>query len=140
MLSGRVGPREGSDTEFADMRAAWDALPEKTKARIEDLIAVHSIYHSRATIGFTDFTPEERAGLPPVQQRLVRTHPGSGRKSIYIASHAGEIVGMPVPAGRMMLLDLMDPVTPPDLAHAHESSDERRGREERVSPCMYRWR
>src|SRR3546814_6437356 len=79
-LSGRVVPREGGDTEFADMRAAWDALPEKTKARIEDLIAVHSIYHSRATIGFTDFTPEERAGLPPVQQRLVRTHPGSGRK------------------------------------------------------------
>src|SRR3546814_15731430 len=61
MLSGRVVPREGGDTEFADMRAAWDALPEKTKARIEDLIAVHSIYHSRATIGFTDFTPEERA-------------------------------------------------------------------------------
>lgn len=119
MLSGRVVPSAGGETEFADMRAAWDALPDKTKAQIEDKIAIHSIFHSRATIGFTDFTPEERAGLPPVQQRLVRTHPASGRKSIYIASHASEIVGMPVPEGRMMLLDLLDHATRPEFVHVH---------------------
>ena len=120
MLSGRVVPSEGGETEFSDMRAVYDALPAKTKAQIEDLIAVHSIFHSRATIGFTDFTAEERAGLPPVQQRVVRTHPGSGRKSLYIASHASEIVGMPVPEGRMMLLDLMDIATRPEFVHAHK--------------------
>lgn len=120
MLSGRVVPREGGDTEFSDMRAVYDALPAKTKAQIEDMIAVHSIFHSRATIGFTDFTAEEQAGLPPVQQRLVRTHPGSGRKSLYIASHASEIVGMPLPEGRMMLLDLMDIATRPEFVHAHK--------------------
>ncbi|MET4701196.1 alpha-ketoglutarate-dependent 2,4-dichlorophenoxyacetate dioxygenase [Constrictibacter sp. MBR-5] len=120
MLSGRVVPSAGGDTEFSDMRAVYDSLPEKTKAQIEDMIAVHSIFHSRATIGFTDFTAEERAGLPPVQQRLVRTHPGSGRKSLYIASHASEIVGMPVPEGRMMLLDLMDIATRPEFVHAHK--------------------
>lgn len=120
MLSGRVVPSAGGDTEFSDMRAVYDSLPEKTKAQIEEMIAVHSIFHSRATIGFTDFTAEERAGLPPVQQRLVRTHPGSGRKSLYIASHASEIVGMPVPEGRMMLLDLMDIATRPEFVHAHK--------------------
>lgn len=120
MLSGRVVPSAGGDTEFSDMRAVYDSLPAKTKAQIEDMIAVHSIFHSRATIGFTDFTAEERAGLPPVQQRLVRTHPGSGRKSLYIASHASEIVGMPVPEGRMMLLDLMDIATRPEFVHAHK--------------------
>ncbi|MFN4090261.1 MAG: TauD/TfdA dioxygenase family protein [Alphaproteobacteria bacterium] len=119
MLSARVVPGSGGDTEFADMRAAYDALPEKARAEIEDLVAIHSIFHSRATTGFTDFSPEERAGLPPVPQRLVRTHPGSGRKSIYIASHASEIVGMPVPEGRMMLLDLMDHATRPQFVHAH---------------------
>jgi len=120
MLSGRVVPSDGGDTEFSDMRAVYASLPEKTKAQIEDMIAVHSIFHSRATIGFTDFTAEERAGLPPVQQRLVRTHPGSGRKSLYVASHASEIVGMPVPEGRMMLLDLMDIATRPEFVHAHK--------------------
>ncbi len=119
LLSARSIPGEGGETEFADMRAAYDALPDRMKAQLDGLVAEHSIYHSRATIGFTDFTPEERAGLPPVPQVLVRTHPGSKRKTLYLASHASHILGMPVPEGKMLLLDLMDHATRPQFVHAH---------------------
>ena len=81
-------PKGDGETEFADMRAAYDALPEAMKDMIEPLVAEHSIFHSRALIGFTEFTDEERAAMPPVQHRLVRRHPGSGRKTLYLASHA----------------------------------------------------
>jgi len=119
MLSARAVPTEGGETQFADLRAAWDALPKAMQARIEGLVAEHSIFHSRATIGFTDFSDEERAGLPPVPQVLVRTHPGSGRKTLYLASHAGRIFGMPVPEGRMLLLDLIEHATRPEFVHTH---------------------
>ena len=100
LLSARVIPAEGGETQFADMRAAYDALPDAMKARIERLVAEHSLLYSRGTIGFTDFSAEERARLPSAPQVLVRVHPGSGRKTLYLASHAMLIHGRPHPAAR----------------------------------------
>ncbi|MEK9660178.1 MAG: TauD/TfdA family dioxygenase, partial [Alphaproteobacteria bacterium] len=119
MLSARSVPDEGGDTEFADCRAAYDALDDAMKTRIETLAAEHSIYTSRAVLGFTDFTAEERAALPPVLHPLVKTHPGSGRKTLYIASHAGSIVGMPVAEARLLLADLMEHATQRDFVYRH---------------------
>src|SRR5437868_4398039 len=97
MLYAHVIPDEGGDTEFADLRAAYDALPPQTKAQLEGRVAIHSIWHSRGQLDVTKYTPEELASLPPVPQRVVRTHPGSGRKTLYIAAHASHIDGMPIP-------------------------------------------
>jgi len=119
MLYAHVVPDEGGDTEFADMRAAYDALPAKTKAQIEGLVAEHSIWHSRAQLDVTKYTPEELASLPPVPQRVVRTHPGSKRKTLYVASHASHIIGMPVADGRLLLMDLIEHATQPRFVHAH---------------------
>src|SRR5216683_1356194 len=93
LLSARAIPSTGGNTEFADMRAAYDALDERTKAEAGDLIAEHSLLYSRGTLGFSDFSEEERKTFAPVRQRLVRTHPASKRKSLYLASHAGTIIG-----------------------------------------------
>jgi alpha-ketoglutarate-dependent 2,4-dichlorophenoxyacetate dioxygenase len=112
-----VGAR--GETEFADCRAAYDALPEAMKARVAGLVAEHSIYTSRAVLGFTDFTAEERAALPPVLHPLVRVHPGSGRSALCIASHAGAIVGMPLAEARLLLADLMEHATQRDFVHRH---------------------
>ena len=120
MLSARAIPDAGGETQFADLRAAYDALPESKKREIEGLIAIHSIMHSREKIGFSDFTPEEQAAQPPVPQVIVRTHPGSGRKTLYLASHASEIIGMPLPEGRMLLLDLIDHATQPSFVYTHK--------------------
>ena len=90
-------PSKGGNTEYADMRAGYDTLDEETKAEIEDLTCEHSQLYSRAILGFTDFTEEERERFKPVRQCLVRTHPVTKRKSLYLASHAGGIVGWPVP-------------------------------------------
>jgi alpha-ketoglutarate-dependent 2,4-dichlorophenoxyacetate dioxygenase len=119
LLSGRVVPSRGGNTEFADMRAAYDALDDETKAEIEDLICEHSQIFSRQQIGFFDFTEEERARFKPVRQRLVRTHPVTGRKSLYLASHAGGIVGWPVPEARVFLRDLMEHATQRQFVYAH---------------------
>jgi alpha-ketoglutarate-dependent 2,4-dichlorophenoxyacetate dioxygenase len=119
LLSARTIPAEGGETEFADLRAAYDALPEKKKAEIENLVAEHSIVYSRHTIGFTDYSPEERAGLPAVPQRIVRRHPGSGRKTLYLASHAHEIHGMPTPEARMLLHDLIEHATQRQFVYTH---------------------
>lgn len=119
LLSARVIPPEGGETEFADLRAAWDALPKAMRDRIDGLVAEHSIMYSRDRIGFTDFSEEERAALPPVPQVLVRTHPGSKRKTLYLASHAMAIQGMPVPEARMLLLDLMEHATQRRFVHTH---------------------
>ena len=114
------GPKGDGATEFADLRAAYDALAPALKDEIEDLVAEHSIFHSRAQIGFTDFTEEERAAMPPARQPLVRRHPGSGRKSLYLASHASHIVGCPVPEGMLLLRDLIEHATRPDFVHRHQ--------------------
>ena len=93
LLHARSIPSKGGNTEFAYMRAAYDALPDDTKAEVEDLICEHSQIFSRQQLGFTDFTAEELARFKPVRQRLVRVHPGTGRKSLYLSSHAGAILG-----------------------------------------------
>jgi alpha-ketoglutarate-dependent 2,4-dichlorophenoxyacetate dioxygenase len=120
MLSAHAVPSWGGETQFADMRAAWDALPERTKAQVDGLVAEHSLLHSRESIGFTDMPQHIRDQLPAVAQPLVRTHPGSGRKSLYIASHASHILGMPVPEGRLLLADLMAHATQREFVHTHE--------------------
>ena len=120
MLSARAIPDAGGDTEFADCRAAYDTLSEAMKAKIAGLVAEHSIYTSRAVLGFTDFTAEERAALPAVLHPLVRTHPGSGRTSLYIASHAGGVVGMPVAEARLLLADLTEHATRREFVYRHK--------------------
>ena len=119
LLSAREIPPEGGETEFADMRAAYDALPEEKKRELEDLVAEHSIFHSRAKIGFTAFTEEVRRQLPPVPQRIVRRHPGSGRKTLYLASHASHIVGRPIEDGRRLLEELVAFATEPRFVYQH---------------------
>jgi alpha-ketoglutarate-dependent 2,4-dichlorophenoxyacetate dioxygenase len=120
MLYAHVIPDEGGDTEFADLRAAYDALPAATKGQVDGLVAMHSIFHSRGRLDVTTYTPEELANLPPVPQRVVRTHPGSHRKTLYIASHASHIVDMPIPDGRLLLMDLIEHATQPRFVHAHK--------------------
>jgi alpha-ketoglutarate-dependent 2,4-dichlorophenoxyacetate dioxygenase len=114
------GPRGNGETEFADLRAAYDALPEPTKDEIEDLVALHDIAWSRGQLGFNDLLFGEKDVLPPVPQRLVRRHPGSGRKTLYIAAHASEIVGRPVPDGRLLLSELIEHATVRDFVYRHE--------------------
>jgi alpha-ketoglutarate-dependent 2,4-dichlorophenoxyacetate dioxygenase len=120
MLSAHVVPSSGGETEFADLRAAWDALPEARKTEIEGLVAAHSLAHSRSLIGFT-LPPEEQARLPaaPAQRAIVQTHPGSRRKTLFLASHASHIVGWPVPEGRMLLMQLMEFATQREFVYRH---------------------
>jgi alpha-ketoglutarate-dependent 2,4-dichlorophenoxyacetate dioxygenase len=122
LLHARAIPSKGGNTEFADMRAAYDALDAETKREIEDLICEHSQIFSRQQIGFYEFTDEERERFKPVRQRLVRTHPSSGRKSVYLASHAGAIVGWPVPEARIFLRDLIEHATQRQFVYAHQWS------------------
>jgi alpha-ketoglutarate-dependent 2,4-dichlorophenoxyacetate dioxygenase len=119
LLSGRAVTDDGGNTEFADMRAAYDDLDDRTKAEIEDLVCEHSLIYSRGTLGFADFTPEEKRQFTPVRQRLVRTHPVTGRKSLFLASHIGTIVGWPMPEARAFIRDLTEHATQPKYVHVH---------------------
>jgi alpha-ketoglutarate-dependent 2,4-dichlorophenoxyacetate dioxygenase len=119
LLHARRIPSKGGNTEFADMRTAYDALDDETRAQIEDLVCEHSQIYSRQQLGFTDFTDDERARFAPVLQRLVRTHPSTGRKSLYLSSHAGGIVGWPVPEARAFLRDLVEHATQRQFVYAH---------------------
>ncbi len=118
-LSAHEVPHSGGETEFADLRAAYDALDTATKKRIEGLVAEHSIFYSRSLIGYTEFSNEERAALPAVPQTIVRIHPGSGRKTLYLASHASHIIGWPVEQGRALLDELITFATQPCFVHQH---------------------
>jgi len=120
LLSCRVLNANGGNTEFADMRAAYDDLDEASKAEIEDMVCEHSLMYSRGSLGFLDFTDEEKAMFKPVRQRLVRTHPVSGRKSLYLSSHAGAILGMSMPEARIILRDLTEHATQPKYVYVHE--------------------
>jgi len=120
LLHARSIPSRGGNTEFADMRAAYDALDAETKVEVEDLICEHSQIFSRQQLGFFDFTEEEKERFKPVRQRLVRTHPATGRKSLYLASHAGGIVGWPVPEARAFLRDLIEHATQRQFVYAHK--------------------
>jgi alpha-ketoglutarate-dependent 2,4-dichlorophenoxyacetate dioxygenase len=119
LLYARSIPPIGGHTEFADERAAYEALPENMKRRLQGLVAEHSIFNSRARLGFTEFSDEERQGMPPVPQALVRTIPESGRKSLYLASHAGRIFGMPEPDGRALIDGLIAHATQRQFVYTH---------------------
>jgi len=119
LLSGREVPPEGGETEYADLRGAWDALPADRRRGLEALVAEHSFVYSRGLIGYDQFTDAERAAVPPVQQAVVRTHPATGRKSLYLGSHASYIIGRPVEEGRALLRDLLDFATQPQFVYRH---------------------
>ena len=118
MLSAKVVPSVAADTEYADMRAAYDALPAGTKAQLEGLHAHHSIAYSRQTLGF-EFSGPEQEALPGAVHPLVRTIPRSNRKALYVASHASRIVEWPVPEGRLLLSDLIEHATQPQFVYRH---------------------
>ena len=120
ILSGRIVAERGGETEFADMRAAYDALDAETQARIDPLVCEHSLQYSRALLGFTDLTEAERATMVPVHQPLVRTHPATGRKSLYLASHIGTILGWPMPEARAFIFELMEHATQRQFVYAHK--------------------
>jgi len=119
LLSARIVPASGGNTEFADMRAAYETLDDATKADVEGLVTEHSIAFSRAALGFDDFGAENAEKIRPVRHSLVRTHPVTGRKSLYLSSHIGAIVGWPVPEGRAFIRDLTEHATQPRFTHAH---------------------
>jgi alpha-ketoglutarate-dependent 2,4-dichlorophenoxyacetate dioxygenase len=119
LLSAREVPPSGGETEFADLRAAYDALDQTTKERIDCLAAEHSIFHSRSLVGYVDFSDEERAALPAVPKMMVRSHPGSGRNTLYLASHASHIIGWPAEQGRALLGELMAFATQPRFVYRH---------------------
>ena len=120
LLSGRIVVDTGGNTEFADMRAAYDALDDKTKGEIEDLVCEHSLIYSRGTLGFTELSDEEKQMFKPVRQRLVRTHPVTGRKSLYLSSHIGTIIGWPMPEARAFIRDLTEHAVQSRFTYSHK--------------------
>ena len=119
LLSARIVAKRGGNTEFADMRAAYDALDEDTKELVEDLVCEHSLLYSRGSMGFTGFSEAEQQMFRPVLRRLVRMHPVSRRKSLFLSSHIGTIVGWPVPEARDLIRDLTEHATQPQFVYAH---------------------
>jgi len=113
------GPMGGGETEFADLRAAWDGLPEEEQRKLDGLVVEHSIFRSRSQIGFGDFNDEIFKELPPVPQALVRHHRYSGRTSLYLASHASHIIGWPVEKGRALIEELIAFATQPQFVYRH---------------------
>jgi alpha-ketoglutarate-dependent 2,4-dichlorophenoxyacetate dioxygenase len=119
MLSAKVIPSVAADTEFADLRSAYDALPAETKAKLEGLRAHHSITHSRWLLGF-DFSEDEHERLRGAIHPIVRKLPRSGRRTLYLASHAARLVDWPVPEGRLLLLDLIEHATQRQFVYRHQ--------------------
>src|SRR5215831_6404561 len=120
MLHAKAIPPAGGDTEYADTRAAYDALPDAMKARLEGLVAEHSLWHSTAKRRGYVPTEEEGRSYPPVRHKLVRRHPGSGRNALYIASYASHIVGMPVEDGQALLAELIEFASQPQFVYRHK--------------------
>ncbi|HKS19596.1 MAG TPA: TauD/TfdA family dioxygenase [Bradyrhizobium sp.] len=120
MLSAVVLPGWGGETEFCDMRAAYEALPGSLKLEVDELTAEHYALHSRFLLGDTDYSREQRDLMPPVHWPLVRTHAGSGRKMLFIGAHASRIVGRSVAEGRMLLADLLEHATQSQFVYRHE--------------------
>jgi alpha-ketoglutarate-dependent 2,4-dichlorophenoxyacetate dioxygenase len=112
-------PMGGGETEFADMRSAWDALPAARRRELDGLVVEHSIFRSRSQLGFADFNDEIFKVLPPVPQALVRHHRYSGRTSIYLASHASHIIGRPIEEGRALIEELIAFATQPQFVYQH---------------------
>ncbi len=118
LLHSRVNPSKGGNTEFADMRAAYDALDDATRRDIDGMIALHSIVYSREQIGVA--VQGDSAHLAPVKHRLVETHPVTGRKMLYLSSHIGAIEGMPIPEARAFLRDLTEHATQRQFVYSHQ--------------------
>ena len=118
MLSARIVPVVAADTEFADMRAAYDALDPATRKKLEGLRAHHSIVHSRKVLGF-EFSKEEEDKLPGAIHPVVRANPRTRRRALYLASHASRIIDWPVPEGRLLLRDLIEHATQPEFVYRH---------------------
>jgi len=119
MLHAVAVPPAGGETEFCDLRAAYDALPADTKAEIEGLRTQHFAFHSRIAMGDTSYTPEQMAKFPPVEWPLVRVHAGSGRKVLWVGVHATHVIGMTVPEGRLLLSDLLEHATQRQFVYRH---------------------
>jgi alpha-ketoglutarate-dependent 2,4-dichlorophenoxyacetate dioxygenase len=123
MLYARSVAPIGGHTEFADMRAAYDALPGAMKSRLQGLIAEHSLIHSRRKLGFTTFTPEEMTAFAPVHRPLVRRIPESGRESLYVASHIGKVSGplggMPDDEAEALVAELIAHATQRQFVYTH---------------------
>lgn len=119
LLSCRAAPLWGGNTEFADMRAAYDALDDRTKLEVADLVCHHSQIYSREAVGFADLSAAEREAFAPVRQRLVRRHPVTGRKSLFLSAHAGLIEDWSIPESRMFLRDLVEFATQPRFVYSH---------------------
>jgi alpha-ketoglutarate-dependent 2,4-dichlorophenoxyacetate dioxygenase len=119
LLHARVIPPAGGETEFTDLRAAYDALPDAMKSKLDDLVAAHSLLHSNRQLGLPDFSEAEQAAMPPAQRPLVFLHPGSKRKTLYLASHASHIVGWEVPESRVLLHDLIELATQREFVYRH---------------------
>ena len=118
LLSARVIPDSGGDTEFADMRAAYDALPDDLRTIVADLIGEHHALYSRTLLG-NRYTEDQYAGMPPVQWPLVRTHPVTGRRNLFTPIHVSRIVGMSVPEARMLVNELIEHATQPQFVYRH---------------------
>ena len=119
LLYSRSIPPAGGQTEFADMRAAYDALDSAMQKRLHGLVAEHAIMYSRLRLGFTDFSDEERQTFPPVPQTMVRRHAGSGRMGLYLASHVGRILGMPDADANALVQQLIDHATQRQFVYSH---------------------
>ncbi|WP_374442039.1 TauD/TfdA dioxygenase family protein [Stella sp.] len=119
LLSGRICPPEGGNTEFADMAAAYDALPAATKRQLEGLVAEHSMIHSRAQVDPTVLTEAEKAELPAVRQTMVRVNPVTGRKALFIGAHCSHVVGWPLEEGRAFVRHLTETAIRPEFCHSH---------------------
>ena len=119
MLSAAVVPAEGGETEFADLRQAYDSLPPRLKAQVAGLQAVHRALHSRCMLGDTQYTEAQQAAIPPAVWPLVQTDPRSGRKILYVGIHASEIVGMTLAEGRMLIMDLIEHATQRSNVYQH---------------------
>lgn len=121
LLSARIVPSVDANTEFADMRAAYDELDTTLKSMVEDLVALHSQFYQRSQLGYTldDFSESEKRYFTPVPQRLVRRHPVTGRKSLFLSGHAGGIVGWSMPEARVLLRDLTEHATRRKFVYSH---------------------
>jgi alpha-ketoglutarate-dependent 2,4-dichlorophenoxyacetate dioxygenase len=119
MLSAVVVPGFGGETEFADLRMAYDALPEWRKKQIENLKAVHFALHSRFMLGDTQYTDEQKKTIPPAVWPLVQVDPRSGRRILFVGVHACEIEGMTVAEGRMLIMDLLEHATQREFVYRH---------------------
>ena len=120
LLSARAVPVTGGNTQYADMHAAYDALDAKTLTEISDLQCEHSLLYSRARLGMAEFTEQEKADFAPVTQPLVRTHPGTKRKSLFLSSHIGSVIGLTKPDGRLLIEELTELATQEKFVYTHQ--------------------